>query len=251
VTLDRVRSHRVAIVPDVISKDTVAELRATVLAKSNADWAAKKSTEAIILDGENRWHGMPSVRTPSVRRLLRELGEHDVVRPLLEKIFGRKGEKRSEGGVNRGASAKAFWNVILLQERLRNSNSSFSASMVSFSVIRANFGSLDQDWHTYSGLVSAPGGYRYVKLTPSIALIETNFHHSLRIVEANPSFSTAGLSSFPSRTSRRSRARRGCAFPFGRRTVTLPKSTPFGTTPTTTPRIPKGKEATPTTCAST
>lgn len=123
VTLNHVRSHGVAIVQDVISKDTVAELRATVLAKSNADWAAKKATEVIILDSENRWHGMPSVGTPSVRRLLRELGEHDVVRPLLERIIGRK------------------------------------ASMVSFSVIRANFGSVDQDWHTDSGLVSTPGGY--------------------------------------------------------------------------------------------
>lgn len=176
VTLDRVRSHGAAIVKDVISKDTVAELRATFLAKSNADWAAKKETEVIILDSENRWQGMPSVGTPSVRRLLRELGEHDVVRPLLERIVGRKGEKRPEGGANRGANANAFWNVILSQVCLRNSDSSFSASMVSCSVIRANFGAVGQDWHTDSGLVSTPGGYRYVKLTPSIyiTLVETN-----------------------------------------------------------------------------
>lgn len=122
-SLERVKNMGVAILKNVISKDTVDALRAHALSESDHDWANGVGTQVIILDPPHRWHGMPELSEPSVRSLLRELGEHDLARELIDNII------------------------------------SPLASLTSFSVIRAGYGSVAQEWHSDSGLVSTGGGY--------------------------------------------------------------------------------------------
>lgn len=112
-------------IPSLLSKETAAELRRVVFEESEREKAdkTKQHTQATVIEPDNRWHGMPHIEDAIVRRALREIGEHPIFRPLIEDVMTPM------------------------------------ASLVSLSVIRADYGSSTQGWHVDTGLMKTPWGY--------------------------------------------------------------------------------------------
>ena len=97
----------------------------------------KQHTQATVIEPGNRWHGMPHIEDAIVRRALREIGEHLIFRPLVEDVMTPM------------------------------------ASLVSLSVIRADYGAETQGWHVDTGLMKTPWGYDnpYVFDTYSLGIV--------------------------------------------------------------------------------
>ena len=118
------RKHSSGVVKSVLSPSTAAKLRKIIYEESERDrYSPGDHTQVFILEPEARWQGMPHLEDAIVRRALREIGEHPIVRPLLEDVVSPR------------------------------------ASLVSFSAIRADYGSTAQTWHSDAGLIKTPYGF--------------------------------------------------------------------------------------------
>ena len=82
-----------------------------------------KDTELFVDSPENRWKQMVRFEDAIVRKALREIGEHPVFRPLLDEVIGP------------------------------------DSSLTQFLVIRGDYGSTPQVFHSDSGLIKTPYGY--------------------------------------------------------------------------------------------
>jgi len=119
----RFSKHSSAIVPNVLREETATELRRLFFEKSERGRAEGKDTELFVLSSENRWKQMIRFEDAIVRKALREIGEHPVFRPLLDEVIGP------------------------------------DSSLTQILVIRGDYGSTPQVFHSDSGLIKTPYGY--------------------------------------------------------------------------------------------
>ena len=129
-------------------------------------------TQLTILDPGNRWHGMPHLEDAIVRRTLREIGTHPIIRPLIEDVMSPKGERSAWRSYELGNPTLFLTQSIpSIQPELQLA-SLVVASVVSFSIIRTGYGATKQDWHVDAGLLKTPWGYEqnYVFDTYSLAI---------------------------------------------------------------------------------
>mmetsp|Transcript_20035 Transcript_20035/g.28382 ORF Transcript_20035/g.28382 Transcript_20035/m.28382 type:complete len:432 (-) Transcript_20035:40-1335(-) len=97
--------HGMSIVEAVLSEETTKDLRSYLL-KANHE-----VDSSYVHFPENRYHIMPDHNAPQVKRALKEIAEHCMVRPMLEQLLGP------------------------------------GPSLVAFSVITNMYGAQDQNWH--------------------------------------------------------------------------------------------------------
>jgi hypothetical protein len=80
--VDVMNEHGAGIVQSVLTKETADDLRNFILKENNA------SAAFIVHSPANRYYIAPDVKTPIVRQALKEIGEHPIMRPLIDDLLG-------------------------------------------------------------------------------------------------------------------------------------------------------------------
>ena len=133
--IELAKVHGTAVVPNVLVKETAQEFRDYVM---KANHELNHANQVFVLEKEHRFNLMPDINQPVVQEMLKQVGEHPRLRPIIDGIMG-------EG-----------------------------ASLVNMSVLTAEYGAKDQDIHpdTSTSFVSHPE--RFVpEYTLVIALQDT------------------------------------------------------------------------------
>lgn len=79
---DQTKTHGMAIVPEVLSKDTADDLRNYIL-KANHEIES-----TFVLNRRNRFHIMPTHEEPTIQAALKEIASHAVLKPLIDNVIG-------------------------------------------------------------------------------------------------------------------------------------------------------------------
>jgi ectoine hydroxylase-related dioxygenase (phytanoyl-CoA dioxygenase family) len=102
---DVMKEHGAGIVESVLTKETAADLRTYIMKVNN------ESAVYYVHSPANRHHIALDIKTPIVRQAMKEIGEHPVMRPLIDDLMGP------------------------------------AASLVTLAVITNYYGAIDQHWH--------------------------------------------------------------------------------------------------------
>jgi len=83
--IDMTEMHGAAVVPKVLTKETAQEFRDYVM---NANKELDRSNQVFVLEEDHRYNLMPDIKKPVVQEMLKQVGEHQRLRPLIDGVMG-------------------------------------------------------------------------------------------------------------------------------------------------------------------
>jgi len=79
--------HGAAVVPSILTKETAQEFRDYVM-KANKELLLQGKEQVYVHQKEHRFNLVPDPREPIVQEVLKQVAEHEKLRPLIDKLMG-------------------------------------------------------------------------------------------------------------------------------------------------------------------